>query len=132
MYIEKCNNCTNGRTDSDGRTFIRWLTHVRKIISCLLNAFVNHFRNDTFEKKVIITATEVVLIHPFFLTDVIKIKNENTEYDGTFISFKNHFFSKEESAVLRQFGSWSAVFISIFGLSQSFSDNSNLITLVDI
>ena len=30
------------------------------------------------------------------------------------------------------FSSWSIVFISMFGLSQSFSDNSNLIILVDI
>ena len=86
-----------------------------------------------FRKKITITATEVVLIHLFSLTVVSKQKkNENTEYHDTSISFKSHLYSKQVSPIFLLFGSWSVVFISMFRLSQSFSDNSNLIILVDI
>ena len=47
-------------------------------------------------------------------------------YHGTFISFKIHLYSKQGSPIFLLFGSWNV------GLSQSFSDNSNLIILVDI
>ena len=66
---------------------------------------------------------------PLFLN---KKQNENTKYHGTFISLKSHLYSKKRGPIFLLFGSWSLVFISMFGLSQSFSNNSNLIILVDI
>ena len=79
-----------------------------------------------FRKKFTITAAEVVLIHLFSLTVVskqkLKIKSRNT------MAHSWHF----HESIFLLFGSWSMVCISMFGLSQSFSDNSNLIILVDI
>ena len=54
------------------------------------------------------------------------------EHHDTFISFKSHLYSKQESPILRLLGSWSAVFVSMFELIQIFSNNSNLIVLVVI
>ena len=78
--------------------------------------------------------TEVVLIHLFSLTVFSKKLNicHGTQYHGTFIPFKSHFYSEQKSSNILLFGSRSAVCISMFELSQSFSDNSNLIILVDI
>ena len=55
-----------------------------------------------------------------------KNKDENTEYHGTIISFKNRINSKQDSPIFLLYGSW------IVGLSQSFSDYSNLIIFVNI
>ena len=55
-----------------------------------------------------------------------KKKNENTQYHGTFISFKCHLHSKQRSPTFLLCGPCNV------GSSQSFSDNSNLIILVDI
>ena len=55
-----------------------------------------------------------------------KNKDENTEYYGTIISFNNRINSKQDSPIFLLYGSWSV------GLSQSFSDYSNLIILVNI
>ena len=72
---------------------------------------------------------QLVLSYRYFSTNN---KNENMEYYGSFISFKSHSNSKQGSHIFLLFGSRSGVFISISGLSQSFSYNSNLIILVYI
>ena len=94
-------------------------------------AVIKFFCHGPFEKKFTITMTEVVLIHLFSLTGVSKSKI-STEYRGTFISFKSYLQLKQGSPIFILFGLWIAVFISMFGLSQSLSNNSNLIILVDI
>ena len=48
------------------------------------------------------------------------------EYNGTFISFESHLYSRQGSPIFLLLGWWSV------GLSQMFSDNCNLIILVDI
>ena len=82
----------------------------------------------------IITATEVVLIQLFSYNVVskhkIKMKTQNTY--GTFISFKSHFYWKQGSPIFSLFRFMEcSIYISMFGLSQSFSDTSNLPVLVD-
>ena len=79
-------------------------------------------------------ATEVVSIQLFSLTvaskqtnkKTKKKKKKNAEYHDTFISFKNHLYSNQGSPIFLLFGSWSVRFRQIF------SDNSNLVILVDI
>ena len=46
--------------------------------------------------------------------------------------FKSHFCSKQGSHIFLLFVSWIVVLISMFGLSKSFFDNSNLIISVNI
>ena len=74
-------------------------------------AVMKHLWNDTFEKSFIITATEVVLVWLFSYTVVPKQnnKNENTEYYGTFISFKTHLYSKQRTPIFLFFDWWSIV-----------------------
>ena len=72
---------------------------------------IKYFRMTLSIKKMVITATEVVLIKLFSYTIVSKQKkkNENTEYYGTFISFKSLLYSKQGSPVFLLFGSWSVI-----------------------
>ena len=53
---------------------------------------IKYSRNDSFEKKKNITATEVIFIQllSYNVISKQKNKNEDTEYHGMFISFKNH------------------------------------------
>ena len=96
-----------------------WSMSVKySIVRCLSNAVVKvprncwertlNFRNNTFHKKIIITATlsSNCSLIPLFPN---KNKNKNTEYYGTFISFKSHLFSKQGSPILLLFRSWSVV-----------------------
>ena len=85
-------------------------------------------------KKITITATEVVLIQLFSYTVVskqkIKMRTRNTmapSYHSKVTSTQNKgvpFFSCLAHGV--------SYFISIFGLSHSFSDNSSLPIVVDV
>ena len=72
---------------------------------------MKYLRNDTFKKNFTATATEVVLVQLFSYNVVSKQnnKNENKEYYGTFISFKSHLYSKQESPIFLLFGSRSIV-----------------------
>ena len=73
-------------------------------------AVIKYFRMTLSITKMVITATEVVLIKLFSYTIVSKQKkNENTEYYGTFISFKSLLYSKQGSPVFLLFGSWSVI-----------------------
>ena len=131
-----------GRKPSQKTTLrIIMLTHVRKssivfqmpLSKCVLIALINYFRSDTFKKKIIVTAREVVLIHPFSLTDASKQKiNMKTQNTMALSCHSKLTSTQKESPILLLFGSWSTVFISMFGLSQRFSDNSSLIILVNI
>ena len=74
-------------------------------------ALMKYLRNDTFKKNFTATATEVVLVQLCSYTVVSKQnnKNENKEYYGTFISFKSHLYSKQESPIFLLFASRSIV-----------------------
>ena len=82
-----------------------------------------------------ITATEVVLTQllSYNVVSKYKNKNENTEYHGMFISFKSHLYSKQGSLIFLLFRSWSlALYLLVWVRSNSFSNNSNLIIVVDV
>ena len=75
-------------------------------------AVIMYFRITLSITKMVITATEVVLIKLFSYTIVSKQKKkkkENTGYYGTFISFKSLLYSKQGSPVFLLFGSWSVI-----------------------
>ena len=63
----------------------------------------------TLSEKITITATEVAFFLLLSVTVVSKQKNENTEFHGTFISFKGFLYSKQRSLIFLLFGSRSAV-----------------------
>ena len=102
------------------------------VVRCLSNAVVKvprsgwektmNFRNDTF----FLFSSSCSLI-PLFLN---KNKNENTEYYGTFTSFKSHLYSKQGSPILLLFGSWNVI-SPCLDYVKSFSDISSLPILVD-
>ena len=72
----------------------------------------------------------IVLLYLCFFT---KNKNENTEYYGTLISFKSHLYSKQASPIFLLFGLWSIVIhLSMFGLSQGFSNIFNMPILAEL
>ena len=66
---------------------------------------IKYFRNNTFEEKITIAATEVVFIQLFSYNVVSKqkYKNENTEYHGMFILFKGRLYSKQVSPIFLLF-----------------------------
>ena len=119
--------------------YLCWSMSVKSTIArCLSNGFVKvsrnswertlnievikHFWNDTFEKKFTIAAMEVFLIHLFSLTLVFKQK---VKMKTLALSYHSKVTSAQNKGALVY--SWSEVFISMFGSSQSFPNNSNLI-----
>ena len=88
---------------------------------------IKYFWNDTFEKK--FTMTAIVSTLTVVSTQKTKLKQEIPWH---FHITQKSPLLKKEGPIFLLFDSWSAVFISMFGLSQSFSDNSSLIILVDI
>ena len=86
-------------------------TDVRKIFSCKVssNAVVRlprNFQVPGYFRKKTITAAEVVFIQllSYHAVSKQKNKNENTEYQYIFISFKSHLYSKQGSPVFLLFG----------------------------
>ena len=83
-------------------------------------------------KNINITATVDVLIHLFSLTVASKQKIKMEKRYTVTLSYHSKVYSKQRSPIFLMLGSWNVVFISMFLLSPSFSDNCNLIILVDI
>ena len=83
-------------------------------------------------KNIAITATVDILIHLFSLTIVSKQKIKMEKRYTVTLSYHSKVYSKQRSPIFLMLGSWNVVFISMFLLSQSFSDICNLIILVDI
>ena len=128
------------------------MIYVRKIFNCkvlfkyrcqgapsLLKKNFKHSCNQVlsewrFWKKITITATEVVLIQLFSLTVVSKTKQKMKTRNTTAPSYHSKVTSIQNKGISFSSCLFHGMYcyISMFGLSQSFSDNSILIILADI
>ena len=100
----------------------------------LNKAVIKFLQNDTFETNFTISATEIVLKYNCSLTTLFLNKKWKWKHGILWhlhIIHKSPLLKTRESIFLL-FGSWSIVFISMFELSQSFSDISILPILVDV
>ena len=96
----------------------------------LFLGLVSTFHNGTFEKNTI-TVMEVVLMQLQFLIICSKQKTKMVSH-GIFISFKSQLYSKQGSPIFLWFGSWTVALYLHVRVKSKFSDNSNLIILVDL
>ena len=87
-----------------------WFVSVKySIVRCLSNAVVKVPRN-CWERTLNFRNNPSFSFwsnYSLILLFLNKNKNENTEYYGTFISFKSHLYSKQGSPILLLFGWWT-------------------------